>query len=366
VTVLFIGPLPGPVTGQSVACQAFFDELSRAHRVVLVDLSKGTFRQGVSSTSRIAEVAGILRRVWRGRRSADVIYLTVSESYAGNLKDVLIYAICYRQLSRMVIHLHGGAGMRRLMLGGNALVRRVNAFFLRRLGGVVVLGPTHVPIYRGIVPDDRIHVVPNFADDSLFTTPDCVAAKFERRPLRLLFLSNLLPGKGHEELVEAFFALDADTRAAIEIDFAGGFETDEQQARFLAGIAGVENIRYHGTVIGERKRELFDRAHVFCLPTYYPYEGQPISILEAYAAGCAVISTDHSGIPDVFRGDVNGFLVSPRSVPELARAIARAVAETDRVRAMAMSNLEAARTRYRAADYQRSLMDIVGSLSGAQ
>jgi glycosyltransferase involved in cell wall biosynthesis len=365
VTVLFIGPLPGPVTGQSVACQAFFDELSRAHQVVLVDLSKATFRQGVSSTSRIAEVASILRSVWRRRSSVDVIYFTVSESYAGNLKDVLIYVICYRQLARMVIHLHGGAGMRRLMLGGNALIRRLNAFFLRRLGGVIVLGPTHVPIYRGIVPEERIHIVPNFADDGLFSTPERIAAKFGQRPLRLLFLSNLLPGKGHEELVQAFFALDAETRAAIEIDFAGGFETEDQKERFLAGIAGVPNICYHGTVIGERKRQLFDQAHVFCLPTYYPYEGQPISILEAYASGCAVISTDHSGIPDVFRDDVNGFLVSKRSVPDLQRAIARAVAEPDRVRAMAMSNLETARRSYRAADYQRSLMAIVDSLAEA-
>lgn len=365
MTVLFIGPLPGPVTGQSVACQKLFDELGREHHVELVDLSKATFRQGVSSTSRIAEVARILQSVWQRRRSADVIYLTVSESYAGNLKDVLIYTICYRQLARMVIHLHGGAGMRRLLLGGNLITRQLNGFFLRRLGGVVVLGPTHVPIYRNIVAEGRIHIVPNFADDGLFTTPERIAAKFEQRPLRLLFLSNLLPGKGHEELVEAFLALDAATRAAIQIDFAGGFESDEQQEHFLARIAGVPTIRYHGTVGGEHKRQLFDSAHVFCLPTYYPYEGQPISILEAYASGCAVISTNHSGIPDVFQDGLNGFLVSPRSVSDLQRAITRAVAEPDRLRDAAMSNLETARRSYRAADYKRSLMKIIGSVAGA-
>ena len=50
-------------------------------------------------------------------------------------------------------------------------------------------------------------------------------------------------------------------------------------------------------------------AHVFCLPTTYPYEGQPISILEAYAAGAIVITTDIGGIPDIFVDKKNGFLI---------------------------------------------------------
>ena len=65
---------------------------------------------------------------------------------------------------------------------------------------------------------------------------------------------------------------------------------------------------------GEKKRRLFAEAHVFCLPTYYSYyEGQPISILEAYASGCVVITTDHGGICDIFKDKINGFRVEKRS-----------------------------------------------------
>src|SRR5438309_10194867 len=140
MTVLFIGPLPEPVTGQSLACRVFLEELSREHRVELIDLSKKDFRQGFSSGSRVKEILKILWGIWRKRKSANVIYLTVSESFGGNLKDLLIYLLCVSQLAHMVIHLHGGAGMKRIMLGKGTVLRRLNAFFLRRVGAVIVLG----------------------------------------------------------------------------------------------------------------------------------------------------------------------------------------------------------------------------------
>lgn len=340
------------------------DGLRRQHRVDLIDLSKAGFTQGVSSSSRVIEVINILWKVLRKRRAADVIYLTVSESVAGNLKDVLIYLLSVGQLRRMVIHLHGGAGMTEIMRGRRPLLRRLNTLFLRHLGAVIVLGETHREIYRGVVPEARLHVVPNFAGDDLFTTLDHVDQKFLRpSPLRLLFLSNLLPGKGHEELVKAFLALAEKTPNSLELDLAGGFESERQKTAFLRGIEAADNIRYHGTVTGDRKRELFHRAHVFCLPTYYPYEGQPISILEAYASGCAVITTNHSGIRDVFGDGVNGFEVQKRSASDLQRAIARAVARPDDLHRMAAANLQAAIASYKTSDYRTALMTIIDSVA---
>jgi glycosyltransferase involved in cell wall biosynthesis len=177
--------------------------------------------------------------------------------------------------------------------------------------------------------------------------------------LRVLFLSNLLPGKGHEELADAFMGLDEGSKASIRIDLAGAFESERAKAQFLAKVGGDQRIQYHGTVAGERKRALFDRAHVFCLPTYYPYEGQPISILEAYAAGCAVITTNHSGIPDVFRDGVNGIQVAKRSVGDLRVALERALKEPETLRQMAATNFTIARDVYRTSAYQRAVSGVI-------
>jgi len=292
-----------------------------------------------------------------------VIYLTVSQSFAGNLKDLVIYAMCFGRLQRTVVHLHGGAGMPEMRFVGRAL-RALNAVFLRRLGAAIVLGESLREIYRGIVPDDRIHVVPNFAEDGLFTSQPEIRSKFDQpEPLRVLFLSNLLPGKGHEELVDAFLGLDERVRALMRVDLAGAFESERARESLLEKVKGDDRLVYHGTVTGERKRALLNQAHVLCLPTYYAYEGQPISLLEAYASGCAVITTDHGGISDVFQDGVNGLQVKKRSVHDLRRALQRAVCEPERLRQMAIANLAAALATFRTATYQRSVLQIIDAVA---
>lgn len=357
---LFIGPLPDPVTGQSLACQVFLEALQTHCEVQVVNLSKASFKQGVDSASRVREVLQIIRQVRSLQGSADVIYFTISESLAGNAKDLLIYAVCFARLRKMVVHLHGGAGMRELMRGRWGWLRRLNAFFLRRLGAVVVLGERHRDVFAGAAPAERIHVVPNFAQDELFASREAIEAKFSQlHPLRLLFLSNLLPGKGYIELLRAFAALEPAVRESLRIDFAGGFESEPAKRAFLAEIAPFAQLQYHGTVRGEQKRALFAAAHVFCLPTYYPYEGQPISILEAYASGCAVITTDHSGIFDTFADGINGLAVEKRSVTSLQAALNSIVSEPARLAAMAQHNHQTALRQYTTARYNENLLKVV-------
>ena len=366
MNILFIGPLPEPMTGQSLACQVFYDELIKSHHVKLINLSKNTFVQGINSITRIIEMIKILQGIFVNRSNSknNIIYFNVSQSYAGNLKDILIYLICFKQLSKMIIHLHGGAGMRDIMLGKNHLLRWLNNYFVNKLGAIIVLGSSHTDIYSNVKDQTKIHIVPNFAQDYLFTTTALIQRKFAAtQPIKILFLSNLLPGKGHIELVQAFMALDEATKAMIEIDFAGGFESPEQEHAFLKLIEGVKQIGFHGKVGGDKKKKLFTEAHIFCLPTYYPYEGQPISILEAYASGCAVITTDHSGIYDVFTDQVNGFSVIKKDTNSLKTVIVDAIKSPELLEKMAMNNLLTAQKNYKTEIYNTKLMQIVNLIS---
>ena len=116
------------------------------------------------------------------------------------------------------------------------------------------------------------------------------------------------------------------------------------------------------TISGEAKRSLFAGAHVFCLPTYYPYEGQPISILEAYAAGCSVITTDHSGIFDIFADGVNGYAVEKQSARSLATALRRALDSPGELRSMAIGNLATARQRYTVTQHTGRIAAVIDSM----
>lgn len=363
MSVLFLGPLPEPVTGHSLACQILLDELVKHYDVEVVNLNKSEFKQGISSFGRVLEVLSMVFRIWRKRNACSVVYFTISESVAGNLKDLMIYLACFRRLPKMAIHLHGGAGMKRIMSDEHPWLRRMNQFFVRRMGAVIVLGSRHVGIYARAIRPEKIHAVPNFAQDYVFSDAGSIERKFgEMRPLRILFLSNLLPGKGHLELAQAVRLLDERDRSCVQVDFAGGFESEEQKQAFLNLIDHCPQMRYHGTVRGEAKRQLLAQAHVLCLPTYYPYEGQPISILEAYASGCAVITTDHSGILDIFSNSQNGYEVPKESAAALKSAIERALASPHELRDIALFNWNMAQHRYRTSVHTRELLKILAAL----
>ncbi|HUL74549.1 MAG TPA: glycosyltransferase family 4 protein [Vicinamibacterales bacterium] len=358
--VLFIAPLPPPTHGQSLASDVLYQRLRQGNDVRVVNMAERPARHLWDRLRRVATVLSFMAGVLRKKRGVDVIYLTISESLLGNLKDLCIYVLCLGRLDRMFIHLLGGAGIRRI-LEGRGLRYRLNRFFISRLAGVIVEGPTQAAIFAGLIDEDKIHVIPNFAEDFLFVTEQEVRQKFDdTRVLRILFLSNLYHGKGHHELVEAYLRLPSDLRQRMSIAFVGGFESSRLREEFLRRIDGQAGLFYRGTFIGGLdKKELYGQTHVFCLPTYYPYEGQPISILEAYATGCAVITTAHSGIPDVFRDGVNGYVVQAQSSEAIRQVLEKIARDPRPLVTMALTNRDMASERFRTETYQSSLTRIL-------
>lgn len=358
--ILLIVPLPPPITGHSLLSQVLCSALRGVHDTAVVNLSLGSLNDGRVTGRRIREVGKVLLGVLRKSRLADVIYFTISESRAGNLKDLVIYLLCAGRLRRLFVHLHGGT-IGRELFDRHPVWRRINASFIKRLGGVIISGPAHLEIFSGMIDRDRIHMVPNSAEDDMFVPEREILDKFsDTRPLRVLYVSAMTPDKGYLDLLEAWLALDPGERRRIRLDFAGRFDADLDRRAFEERIAGVDGVRYHGLISPAEKRRLFAQAHIFCLPTRM-FEGQPISILEAYASGCVVLTTGQRGIRDVFADGVNGFEAVPGSAASLAAALAATVADIDRLRDMAMANRHTAGHRYRTATFTLTLRRILES-----
>ena len=366
-TVLFIGPVPPPITGQSLACQVFIEALREKHDVILIDINKSDFASGGLVWGRVKEIAHILGRVRREVRHADAVYFTITESLLGNAKDLLIYLACWRLLPRTVIHLHGGAGMIRLLHGPTGFLRRLNAFFLKRMAAIIVLGDRLRRVYEGAVSPDKLRVVVNFAESIYRAPAETIDTKFHAPgPLRILYLSNLIEEKGYRLLRDAVETVAHERPGAIQLDYAGGFVTDAEKSAFLASIASSPFISYHGIVRGDDKRRLLQQSHVLALPTWYPFEGQPICILEGYAAGCAVLTTDHSGIFDVFTPGENGWAVEKQSVRSIEEALRDCLDRRDQLAEIAHRNAALAREVFTPERYNDALLAIVDDALGEQ
>jgi glycosyltransferase involved in cell wall biosynthesis len=346
--ILYIAPIPPPVNGQSLASKVFLESIKERHCITIVNINKQRPKAFSDHLLRAFSILLTAFKVLWHSRKIDRIYFTISESRLGCMKDLFLYMMCIGKLNKMTIHLHGGAGMIKIMSKKDWL-QRINSFFLRRMRNVIILGESHRKIYKDIVAEKDLFIVPNFAEDYLFSNEEKIRIKFkESECIEFLFLSNLIYGKGYIELLEAYTLLSPELQKRIKLNFAGDIKSKQEKWDFEQKIKKYENIIYHGIVHGTEKSKLFNQAHIFCLPTYYPFEGQPISILEAYASGCVVMTTYHSGIPDVFQDSVNGYKVEIKSASSIAAAIESIVIDSDNglLHDIAINNLAAAKKKY--------------------
>lgn len=362
--VLFIAPLPPPIAGDSLAAKVFYDHLSQQHTVATVNLSKQTFQHGFADKKRVFDVFKIFRQVARAQKNADAVYLSIAESFGGNLKDLIIYTLCRKRLDRTFIHLHGGS-IKRLLWDERPWLHRVNKFFISRLAGVIISGESHLEVFDDKLPRHKIHIIPNFAFDDLFAADEVIRHKFATGgPLRLLYMSSMIEKKGYEQLAKAYALLPPAAQEAIRIDFAGRFELDAQKEDFLNLIAPYPQLRYHGMVDAHEKQALFAQAQVFCLPTTY-LEGQPISILEAYASGCVVATTGQSGILDIFSPGQNGFLFADGTADAIAGTLQQLLTQRPVLQQMGTGNAAEARKKYRTHIYATALTRVLETLNKA-
>lgn len=358
--ILFIAPIPPPINGQSKASKVLLDALIKENEVKIINLSKFSLKNGVNSFRRFLGIYNILKQVRAKRFNNEVIYISLAESFAGNMRDLVIYYLCRRNIDKIYIHMLGGAGMKKI-LSKKGWQKNLNAKFMKRIAGVIVEGPVNYSVFKEIVPEEKIYIVPNFAEDFLFVSDKEIIEKFEKTiPIQVLYLSNLIPGKGYDELADAYLSLSLEEQEKIKINFVGGFETEQSEKYFLEKIGKNPGLNYLGKFIdGVAKRNLYCQSHVFCLPTYYPFEGQPISILEGFATGCVVVTSNHSGIPFIFKDGENGFMVEKKSIHSLANALKKIILGEVKLKDIAFHNRNIAMEKYRTETYQNAIKSIL-------
>jgi len=335
--VLAIGPMPtlDSVSGLSVAFDmAVRGMRERGHEVFVVDTMPSSDKHvsGRFQLNRVRELIRVLRKCLALVKLADVVYAPVSTSTLGVLKDLLLGLVARFGEKPLVGHLHGGG--ERLFYESSAWpVQLVTRISRRNFSRIIVLGELLRAEYDYLDSAVELVVVPNGLPCE--AEPECYRPKHweQGSPVSLLYLSNMLPSKGYLRVLDACAILKA-RGVKFRCRFCGGFvNTVTEQANdntlehFKArvvelGLGG--EVDYLGLVHGAQKRAELALADVFLLPTSYPWEGQPISIIEALSWGVPVVSTNHKGIPEQVRDGVDGILVQPPGEPH---ALADAVME---------------------------------------
>jgi len=358
--VLFIAPLPPPATGASLVSHRLLSVLGTFRPVVAVDYSKSSLRSGITSLRRIAEVFGLLARVLRLRRQVGEVYLVLSQSLAGNLRDLAILALCRSR--PVTAHLHGG-GIATTVFARSALLRLLNRLAYRHVERVLVLSASLTGQFAGIAGPQRVTVLPNFADTAFMLPDPEVRGKFAAvDTLRFVYLGGMIESKGIYRLLRAFATLPTAVRSRSRLTFVGRFPEVGMERRFAQEIVRVPETEWLGPVDNASRADFLKGAHALVLPTRYPYEGQPLAILEAYAAGCVVLSTRQGGISDVFADRVNGFDLGSGSVSEVQEGLMRTLhAPAQELAGIASANAAIALDRFSPARFDWDVRRLFGA-----
>ena len=164
------------------------------------------------------------------------------------------------------------------------------------------------------IPEEKIVVNRLFVDTSKFT-PD--------KSIKILIVAAFEKIKGHDILFRAIKRLKRDD---TKIWVVGGGEripdADRSYPEILAKELQIDDkVVFFGKVSEEVLKTLYDLCDIFVLPSKTSdmglKEGIPVALMEAMAFRKPVISTRHTGIPEL----VEDILVEENNVEELAKAI---------------------------------------------
>lgn len=192
--------------------------------------------------------------------------------------------------------------------------RKLLVWVLRRCVRVVVIGNHWRDVVIQELGLDPAHVVLIHNGAPTLVRPGRKASGNGRA---LLMLGELGPRKGTPDLIAALATPElrlSDWTAIL----AGDGPVDQFRAA-IESLGLADRIHVPGWQSADEVRALLGAADILLLPSRT--EGLPMAILEAMAAGVAIITTPVGAIPDAIINGETGLLVPPGDVPALARAI---------------------------------------------
>ena len=353
--VALVAPTLGILGGQAVQARRLLDGWSgdpevRAWLVPVNPTPPGPLAQALrlkyarTAVTQLAYWPSLVRQLAR----ADIAHV-FSASYSSFLLAPLPAILVAGALGRPVV-LNYRSGEAPDHLARSPIARRV-------------IGSCH----RNVVPSSFLAgvfaehgipsvIIPNTVDVGRF-------AFHPRRPLRprLLSTRNLEPMYNVACTLRAFAMVQAVHREATLTLVGAG--SQDAALRELAASLGLRNVRFAGRVPQDEIWRAYAEADVYVQSP--DIDNMPSSILEAFASGNPVVSTDAGGVPAIVRHGVNGLLAPRDDHRSLASLVLRLMAEPD----LAATLAEAGRRdceRYRWPAVRRQWLELYREVAGAR
>lgn len=321
---------------------------ARGHRVAVLADKPGAARDGtalrtsphlasyvVPQNRRLARLHNWLpwrvRRAWAARierrwcADQDVVLChfgwsgaSIADSVRGRPRRARIAVVFHGDdLSRSVVD--GGPKIYDRLFDEADLLLPVSEFWLKRL---LELG----------APQSKIVVHHMGIDVDWFAMRPPRSAP--SRPFRLVSVGRLVAKKGTAVTLRALALLrDRDPDLAVTLDIIGSGPLAAPLEALADELALRDIVTFHGARPSEFVQRTMVDADAFVLSSLTApdgdMEGVPVAIMEAMGSGIPVVSTQHSGIPELIEDGCNGLLAAEGSVESLADRLRALIDDPD-------------------------------------
>ncbi|MCB8943128.1 MAG: glycosyltransferase family 4 protein [Ardenticatenaceae bacterium] len=318
-SIIIIGPTPPPYHGVAISTQLIlqspeFSDLNLVH----LDTSD---RRSISNIGSF-DIGNITLGLWHALQLSflmvkyrpALVYLPLSQGTGGFLRDATFLLPAKWLRIPTIIHLRGSE-FQEFYQAAHPVLQWLIRYSLRGITRAIVLGQRLRYLFETLLPDEKIAVIPNGAEDfySEVNAPE-MAEKDDK--VRGIYLGNLMSRKG------VFVALKAAVLVArkhpnFEFILAGQWfdqtEKEQADALLLAHQDVADRIHFVGVVTGQTKYTLLQQCDFMVFPPVSP-EGHPRVVLESMVAGLPIISTDQGAISETVVDEVTGFIVPTNDI----------------------------------------------------
>lgn len=198
------------------------------------------------------------------------------------------------------------------------------------------------------IPSERLFVKPNFIDSSQ-VRPSPGEGTYA------LFLGRLSREKGLWTLIQAFEKLPH-----LPLKIVGTGEL-ENELRTYVREKNLRHIELVGFKTGQEKWDLLRGCRLVVIPSEW-YETFCLVVLEAYAAGKAVLASRMGGLPYVVEEGKTGHLFEAKNVDDLADQACNMMQRNNELRQMGECGRHLVETRYSPQQNYRRIIEIFSGI----
>lgn len=329
------------VNGQTMMFQMLVDKMRhRGVQPVIVDFGlsfkKDFGNQRISGKFSFIKLldnfVSLISYLWALLANPKIpVYINTSQSRVGFLRDYVFIRLA-KLFRRKVIGHQFGANYQAFYQSQSSALQKKIKETLELTDRFIVEGEYTKRQFAFLDDhENKVKAIPNGLPQEIVL--ENITPKKITSPVNILYLSNMIEGKGYWDVVEALNILQNKYHVSLQAVFAGQFLADtndcltqtpqEAKSLFFQKLKDYnlhDKTAYYPGLYGEEKKDNFNKANFFVLPSYYINEGQPVSVLEALAYGCVPIVTEYRLIPTMVNQD-NGFFVDSKSPGQIAEKI---------------------------------------------